>query len=163
MTYTWSPALLHDVEPIVNLAIQHFQTEIDSIFIPSPHAYSRNLAYAVLNQHYHPNTELLSVARAPDNQLLAYNWVKANERHTWSDDLITVVRMVHIDLTLSPRLRIQLVKDMMLQWEQLALAAKNPVVHSTTMRTDSTAFMRLHEQAGYTVRNNSAYKRITPM
>jgi len=161
MNYIWRTATFADVNSIVELAIAHTQKEIESVFIPSPLAYSRNLAYAVLNQTYHPSNELLSVARAADtNQLLAYTWAKANERTEWSDDLLVVARIADVDSKLSARLRIKLIQDMMLQWEQLAHAANNPIVCSTTMRQDQSAFMRLHERAGYLVRGNSAYKRI---
>lgn len=160
MSYIWRPATLHDLDAVVKLAVDQFQKEIDPIFQANPYTYGKNLAYAVLNQNYYPNTELLSVALAPDNQLLAFTWIKANDKPIWSDDLVATVRMVHVDLKLSSRLRLQLIKDMMLQWEQLALAANNPVICSTTIRTDAAGFMRLHEQQGYTVRGNSAYKRI---
>ena len=160
MIYTWRTATLHDLDAVVKLAVDQFQNEIDPIFIANPYTYGKNLAYAVLNQSYYPNSELLSVALAADNRLLAFTWIKANDKPIWSDDLVATVRMVHVDLKLPARLRLQLIKDMMLQWEQLAHNARNPVIASTTIRTDSAAFMRLHEQAGYTVRGNIAYKRI---
>jgi hypothetical protein len=161
MNYTWTFAQLLDVDDIVSMAEQHFQTEIDLIFKPEPLIYARNLAYAVLNQTYYPSSELLTVARDDNNKLLAYNWAKSGDKAFWSDDLMVNVRMVHLDLTLSTRTRIALIKDMMTQWEELAKFSKNPIICSTTMRHNQDAFLRLHERAGYSVRGSYAYKKMS--
>jgi hypothetical protein len=160
MNYTWRVATLGDVEGIVAIANEHFKSEIDTVFTPDPPAYARNLAYAVLNQSYYLGSELLSVALDTDNRIIAYNWAKANDRAWWSDDLMINVRMVHVIMDLPVRIRIQLVKDMMEQWEQLAIYSRNPVIHSSTMRHDQAGFLKLHHRAGYSVRGSSAYKRI---
>jgi hypothetical protein len=160
MNYTWRAATLQDVEPIVDIAKQNFQQEIDQVFTPEPFAYARNLAYAVLNQSYYQGSELLSVALDTNNKIIAYNWAKAHDRSWWSDDTMVNVRMVHVIMDLPVRLRIQLVKDMMNQWEQLAQLARNPIICSTTMRHDQAGFLKLHEREGYSVRGSYAYKRI---
>jgi hypothetical protein len=161
MNYTWTFAQLKDVDDIVSMAEQHFQTEIDLIFKPEPLIYARNLAYAVLNQTYYPSSELLTVARDSNNKLLAYNWAKSGDKAFWSDDYMINVRMVHLDLALSSRTRIKLIKDMMTQWEELAKFSKNPIICSTTMRHNQDAFLRLHERAGYSVRGSYAYKKMS--
>jgi hypothetical protein len=161
MNYTWTFATLADVDAIVKMAEQHFQTEIDLIFKPEPPTYARNLAYAVLNQTYYPGSELLTVAKTDDNTLLAYNWAKSGDRAFWSDDYMVNVRMVHLDLALSTKLRITLIKEMMTQWEELAKFSKNPIICSTTMRHSQDAFLKLHAKAGYSVRGSYAYKKIS--
>ena len=161
MNYNWNFATLADVDSIVNMAEQHFQIEIDLIYKPEPAVYARNLAYAVLNQTYYPGSELLTVARDSDNTLLAYNWAKSGDHAFWSDDAMVNVRMVHLNLELSARLRVKLIKDMMAQWEELARFSKNPIICSTTMRHDQDAFLKLHERAGYSVRGSYAYKKIS--
>jgi hypothetical protein len=87
------------------MAESHFQTEIDSIFTPDPIAYSRNLTYAVVNQFYLPNTEIVSICTDENNKLLAYTWASSTEKAPWSDDSMVVIRMAHVDLTLSSRTR----------------------------------------------------------
>jgi hypothetical protein len=161
MNYTWTFAHLTDVNDIVNMAEQHFQQEIDLIFKPEPPVYARNLAYAVFNQTYYPGSELLTIARSDDNTLLAYNWAKSNDRAFWSDDCMINVRMVHLNLELSARLRVKLIKDMMDQWEELARFSKNPIICSTTMRHSQDAFLKLHEKNGYSVRGSYAYKKVS--
>jgi hypothetical protein len=156
----WRPAIGPDVQDIVHMAEQHFQTEIDTIFQPEPIAYSRNITFAVVSQFYQPNTELLYVARDGNQQLLAYTWARAGERSPWSDDPMIVVRMAHVALNLSARQRITLVQDMIEIWQIFAQQIKCPIICSTTMRRDQDAFLRLHQKAGFDVRGSYAYKRI---
>jgi hypothetical protein len=159
--YSWQLATGLDVPDIVNMAQTHFQTEIDTVFTPDTVAYSRNITFAVVNQFYLPGSDLLTVARAADGKLLAYNWAKSNDRAAWSDDNMVVVRMVHVDLKLSARDRLRIITDMMNQWEQFARATNNPIICSTTMRKDQDAFLKLHSRNGYDVRGSYAYKRLT--
>lgn len=159
--YAWRPAAGTDAADIVAMAEQHFQTEIDSIFTPEPITYSRNITLAVVNQFYNPLKELLSVCRDNDNRLLAYTWVGRGERAAWSDDEMCIVRMAHLDLALTPRQRIQLVKDMIGIWEGWAALCGVDIVCSTTMRRDQSAFLRIHEKMGYDVRGSYAYKKLS--
>lgn len=160
MIHNWLPATGNDVADIVKMAEQHFQIEIDQIFTPEPVTYSRNITLAVVNQFYLPMTELLSVARSDSGKLLAYTWAKSNERASWSDDRMVAVRMAHLALDLSPRIRIELINDMMVLWERFAKFSKTPIICSTTMRNDQQAFLKLHQKAGYDVRGSYAYKRL---
>jgi len=158
--YGWFPAMGTDVNEIVVMAQQHFQNEIDEIFTPDPVAYSRNITFAVVNQFYNPNAELLTVARSQEGRLLAYTWAKSFDHAPWSDDNMIVVRMAHLALDLSARQRVTLIKDMLQLWESFAQLNKNPIICSTTMRREQDAFLKLHKQAGYDIRGSYAYKRI---
>lgn len=160
MIYNWRPATGNDVQHIVKMAQDHFQQEIDLIYTPDPVAYSRNITLAVVNQFYLPTTELLSVTYSDNNQLLAYTWARANERAAWSDDRMIVIRMAHVALDLSPRIRIGLVTDMMTLWENFAKYSQTPIICSTTMRNDQQSFLKLHKRNGYDVRGSYAYKRL---
>jgi hypothetical protein len=159
-SYIWRPATGTDVTAIVDMAVTNFQNEIDTIFTPDPVAYSRNITLAIVNQFFSPTTELVSVAVESDGNLLAYTWAKTNERACWSDDEMLAVRMAHLDLGLSSRNRVLLLRDMLKLWEGFASFAKVPIICSTTMRNDQTAFLKLHQKAGYEVRGSYAYKRL---
>lgn len=161
LKYAWRPADGRDVEAIVDLAVQGFQCEIDTIFEPDPVAYSRNVTLAIIRQFYGPSSELFSVARDESNGLIAYTWAGRNERAPWSDDEMVVVRMAHVDLNLSPRVRVQLIQDMIALWEGFAAFAGVPIICSSTVRGDQAAFLRIHQRAGYDVRGSYAYKRLT--
>ena len=160
MNYTWTFATLNDVDDIVAMAETHFQSEIDLIFTPQPHAYARNLSYAVMNQYYSPGTDLVCVARDENKTLLAYTWAKNGERAWWSDDVMVSVHMAHVDLSLTPRQRVRLVNDMIDHWERFATLCGTAIVCSTTMRYDQDGFLKLHARRGYSVRGSFAYKRL---
>lgn len=161
MEYNWRLADMNDVDEIVALGVANFQHEIDNVFIHSTPAATRNTIFAILNQIYYPATQLVTVCReVGSNRLLAYTFAKSNDRTFWSDDSMVCIQFAHIDLTLSSKLRIRLVKDMMEQWEQFARFAGNQVICSTTMRHDQTAYLKLHTKAGYSVRGSYAYKRL---
>jgi hypothetical protein len=161
MKYTWRPATGHDVHQIVQMAVQHFQTEIDTIFTPDPVAYSRNITLAIVNQFYGPTTELVSVATDTDNNIVAYTWAKTGERSPWSDDEMVIIKMAHLSLHLSSRERVELVKDMLELWDVFARLANVLIICSTTMRKDQQAFLKLHERHGYDVRGSYAYKKLS--
>jgi len=159
--YNWTPASGQDVNDIVGMAVQHFESEIDLIFTPDPVAYARNITFAVVGQFYMPGTSLVSVARDADGKLLAYTWAKTGERAPWSDDNMVSVCMAHVDLTLSARERLALVTDMIHLWEQFARYSNTPIICSTTMRKDQGAFLKLHTRHGYDVRGSYAYKKLS--
>lgn len=161
--YTWTPAHGTDVSDIVAMAESHFQQEIDTVFSPDPVAYSRNITFAVVNQFYLPGSEMIWVARDRAGKLLGYTWAKSSERAAWSDDLMVVVRMAHVDLALSIRDRLRLITDMMRMWEHFAISTNTPIVCSTTMRNDQQAFLKLHARNGYDVRGSYAYKRLSAL
>jgi hypothetical protein len=161
MKYTWRPATGLDVQYIVKMAQDHFETEIDTIFTPDPVAYSRNITHAIVNQFYGPTTELVSVATDINNNIVAYTWAKTGERSPWSDDEMVIVKMAHLSLNLSPRERVELVKDMLHLWDAFARLAQVLIICSTTMRKDQSSFLKLHERHGYDVRGSYAYKKLS--
>jgi len=159
--YSWRPAQADDIPKIVAMAEQHFQSEIDAIFTPQPIVYSRHITFAVVNQYYNPQLELLQVAVDLNNNMIAYTWAKSREYAAWSDDEMISVRMAHVGLNLSTRLRVCLIQDMINIWEGWAKIIGVSIVCSTTMRNDQTAFLKLHAKAGYDVRGSYAYKKLS--
>lgn len=158
--FKWYPATGMDIDSIVKMAVDHFETEIDLIFTPDPICYGRNLTLAVVNQFYLPITELLSVCKDDTGKLLAYTWAVSNQRAPWSDDNMVSIKMAHVDLTLPIKQRLQIVNSMFSLWEGFAKLANNPIVCSTTMRKDQDGFLKLHKRNGYDVRGSYAYKKI---
>ena len=161
MKYTWLPASGTDIPAIVAIAETHFQTEIDDIFVPDPIAYSRNVATAVINQFYTPGSELISVAKSADSgMILAYLWTIRNQRAPWSDEEMSMTRMIHVDMTQSSRTRVRLVQDMIDIQEAWCRAYGIAIVCSTTMRHEQAGFLELHRRAGYSVRGSYCYRRL---
>jgi len=160
MNYSWTQATGSDVPDIVALAESNFQSEIDTIFTPDPIAYARNVSISIVTQFYQPTLEFFYVARDDSGKLLAYTWAKSRDYTAWSDDQMVAIRMVHLNLDLSPRMRVKLIVEMMDMWEQFARAAQAPVICSNTMRHDQGGFLKLHQRMGYDVRGSYAYKRL---
>lgn len=160
--WTWAPATGMDVVGIKDIAESMFQTEIEGIFQPDPIAYMRNITQAVVNQYYSPGSELILVAKTQQNdQIVAYLWVKRNQRAPWSDEEMAMVQMVHVDLSLGSKDRIRLVREMIAAWETWCENFGVKIVCSTTMRRDQSAFLRIHQQCGYDVRGSYCYKRLS--
>jgi hypothetical protein len=160
-TWTWQSASGPDVNHIVAIAQRHFESEIDQVFVPDPIAYARNVMLAVVTQFYNPGSELVKVAK--DNAtgaILAYVWAKRNHRSPWSDQEMIMVQMVHLDLELSVRKRLQLVREMIMCWEEWGVQYNIPVVCSTTMRNDQQGFLEIHRRMGYDVRGSYCYKLL---
>lgn len=160
-TWTWVPATGGDINHIVAIAQRHFETEIDQVFEPDPIAYARNITQAVVSQFYSPGSELLQVALDQTNhQVLGYVWVARGERAAWSDQELALVRMVHVDLDLPVRQRIRMITEMIEIWETWAIRYHIPIICSTTMRNDQSAFLRIHSRCGYDVRGSYCYKKM---
>lgn len=159
-SFNWRSANGKDVIPIVDLANEYFNQEINNIFTIDTLAGSRNVTLAIVNQFYHPNSELVKVAEDSTGKIVAYVWAKSNQRAVWSDENMTVINMAHASLDLTSRQRVQLVFDMIKLWEQFAQESGAKVICSTTMRHDQRAFLKVHQRAGYDVRGSYAYKRL---
>jgi hypothetical protein len=161
MMWRWQPTTGADVPHMVQMAEEHFQSEIDLIFTPDPVAYARNLTMATVAQFYNPQAELLTVAKEHETgAILAYTWAVRGERTPWSDDEMVFAKMAHVDLSLPVRQRLRLVTGMVLAWETWARQCGIPIVCSTTMRRDQNGFLELHRKLGYDVRGSYAYKRL---
>lgn len=161
MTWSWHSTTGVDVQPIVNMAVSHFQCEVDQLFEPDPLVYARNLTLATVEQFYNPGSQLLKVAKEHETQrILAYTWAISNEKMPWSDEAMICVRMAHVDLSLPVRQRLRLITGMIVLWETWARESGIDMVCSTTMRRDQTGFLELHRRLGYDVRGSLAYKRL---
>ena len=160
-TWRWRPAAGTDVEAITDLALIYYRTESEDIFTNSPVEYSRRITLAIVNQFYNPRKELVSVAESTVNRsIVAYTWAERGHHVAWSAEELISIQMAHVDLALSARDRVFLCAQMMRMWEVWAEACEVPIINSSTVRTDQTAFLNLHRSAGYQVRGSVAYKRL---
>lgn len=159
MQHTWKLATPADSQDIMNLNLM-VQHEVDTIFNFNPNVLSHHIVSALVNQFYQSRSNLIATARDENNRLLAYTWVKTGEHSMWSSEEVASVRMAHVDPNLSVRQRILLLDEMIELWERFAQLNDIPIIHSNTLRTEQSAFLRLHSRAGYTVRGSIAYKRV---
>ena len=160
LKYAWRPATLNDIDVMIELTARNFAAEITDLFEPDAWAGARNLATAIVNQYYQPNSEIISVAVDNSDKMVAWTWAQSNHTLPWSDQRMVMVRMAHVELDLSGRDRVRLVQDMIALWEGFAHFAGVDIVCSTTMREDQAGFLRIHQGAGYDVRGSYALKRL---
>ena len=159
MIYTWRPATGLDVNAITELTWTIFH-EVETIFNPDQLTFKRNLTFAIVNQFFNPNDEIVQIATDANNVLLAYTWAKAGEKAVWSDDEILAIRLAHPDPNLSPRVKIKLLNDMLDMWDNFAISNNIKIISSNTMRKEQNAFLKLHERRGYQLRGSYAYKKL---
>jgi hypothetical protein len=95
-----------------------------------------------------------------DQEVIAYSWVRRNNFMTYAPEEVAEVLFAHVRLDQSVRVRILLIEQMIAQWQLWCQCAGIPVLVSSSIRADQTAFLRLHERAGFTVRGSMAFKRI---
>ena len=101
------------------------------------------------------------MAREPGTgRLLGYTWAMRNQYAPWSREEMVAIRIAHVALDIPVRERMFLCAQMLRMWEKFADACEIKIICSTTMREDQRGFLRLHQEAGYTVRGSIGYKRL---
>lgn len=162
MSLIWTPAVGADVDDIARLAEDNFRSEVENEFeIDIPHL-KYSITLAVVHQFYNPASTLLRILRDESGRIIAYTWAKSGDQAVWSRDRVLNIMMAHCDMSISPRTRIAILKDMLNMWEDYARYSQCSVISSSTIRGDQSAFLRLHERQGYSVRGSVAYKRVKP-
>jgi hypothetical protein len=160
MQTKWNRATLGDVADLLELSKQYFEHDAHDVFPSDARVLEQNLAHAVLQQHYNPWSNCVLIARDQAHKILAYTWIVRGERVCYSSEEIAMVRMAHVDMSLSTRNKIQLLTDMLQFWQTWAQECGIAMICSSTVRNDQTAFLRLHQRHGYSVRGSICYKRI---
>jgi len=157
--WQWSRPIHTDVEAILELVDQNYSREIDPIFTPNRSRMAYHLHRAILGQTYATQEDFLSVAKQ-GQQTIAWAWLTRGKYQVYADEEMAVGEFIHVDLNLSPRQRIRLVAQILEQWIAYCELMRIPVLTSTSIRAEQTAFMRLHSQFGFSVRGSFAYRRI---
>lgn len=158
MNYTWTQANVNDATDIMALNLK-VQFEVDTIYNFNPNVLAHNIVTGLVNQFY-TGKDLIVTVRDSNARLLAYTWAHAGERSIFSAEEILGIRMAHVDPELSSRQRVMLIKDMLVIWERYAQLQNIPIIVSNTLRQEQSAFLKLHSNAGYTLRGSQAYKRV---
>ena len=157
----WRLAEQRDITAIVDMAKTLFQIEIEEILRPDPYYYAWNLDKAITDQRYNLSSQFLALAEdTTTGQLLAYTWISRGNRTPYSQDEMAEAKMAHVNLKLSTRDRINLLRDMIDLWERWAVAIGVPVIVSTSIRSEQEAFLHLHSRAGYVIKGSIAWKRL---
>jgi hypothetical protein len=159
-TWTWRLATMNDVDAIVALAQDQFQREVEHFITPDPQLYATNLFHAVVNQTFDKCSEQLIVA-VENDKLIGYAWIQRGVHMPFSREEMAEARFIHTDQKLPKRKLITLLAQILQQWELWAQICGVKVICSSTIRSSQDAFLKLHEQAGYSVRGSIAFKRLS--
>ena len=160
--YTWRRAAGTDVTAIMDLTRRHFRSEATAVWSIDEQWFGRCLTVDIVNQFFNPGSALVAVAESDQGRLLAYVWAERGVKTVWSAEEMVAIKIVHIDLDLSARIRLQLTREMMDLWELWTESISVPVICSSTMRGEQSAFLRLHQRRGYDCRGSICYKRLGP-
>lgn len=161
---------LHDVDDIVELADSCFGQEADGILKRDRSVFRKNVTLASTLQLFDKGKEFLAVCRGERvvntmmgesavDALLAYCWFDRGGYTTYSNEEISNAKFHHVDLSLPARQRVKLIHEMIDQHILWAHAWGIPVVCSTSIRSEHSAFMKIHKKRGFTVNGSYAWIR----
>ena len=112
---------LSDVEDILAMAKDHFEMEVDGILKTDPQVMRKSVTMVATYQLFDRHREFLAVCRGEElliegnhipGDLLAYCWFDRGGYTTYSTDEISNAKFHHVDLRLSPRVRVRLINEM---------------------------------------------------
>jgi hypothetical protein len=162
---------LHDVEDIVEMADSVFGHEADGILTRDKNVFRKNVTIATTVQVFDKSKEFIAVCRGPkvidtflgqaevNDALLAYCWFDRGGYTTYANEEISNAKFHHVDLELSPRLRVRLINEMIDQHILWADRWYIPVVCSTSIRAEHDGFMKIHKKRGFAVNGSYAWIR----
>ena len=149
---------IRDVEDMIEMSDSFFGTEADGIVTRSRDVFRHRLTVACTEQLFNKSREFIAVCRVSD-KLLGFCWFDRGGYTTYAHDEISNAKMHHLDLSLSPRIRVRLVNEMIDQHILWAHTWGVPVVCSTSIRADHDGFMKIHKKRGFTVNGSYAWIR----
>ena len=159
---------LTDVEDIVAMAKDHFEMEVDGILKTDPQVMRKSVTMVATYQLFDRHREFLAVCRDEElliegnripGELLAYCWFDRGGYTTYSTDEISNAKFHHVDLRLSPRVRVRLINEMIDQHILWAHTWGIPVICSTSIRAEHNGFMKIHKKRGFEVNGSYAWVR----
>jgi hypothetical protein len=163
-TWRWGQASGADTNDIVDMALVDYGMETDNIFRNDTVEYARNVTMAIVNQFYNPKMELFSVAKdVGTGALLGYTWAIRGQYSPWSKEEMVGIKIAHVNQNCTVKQRIFMCAQMIRMWEIWARACEINIICSSTVRTEQTAFLNLHRQAGYDIRGSICYKRLNQL
>ena len=166
---------LHDVDDIVDMADSVFGHEADGILTRDKAVFRKHVTIATTVQVFDKSKEFIAVCRddpipepntkwnaktgEADQKLLGYCWFDRGGYTTYANEEISNAKFHHVDLELSPRLRVRLINEMIDQHILWANRWGIPVVCSTSIRAEHDGFMKIHKKRGFTVHGSYAWLR----
>ena len=162
---------LHDVEEIVEMADVLFGQEVDGVIHRDRNVFRHRLTMATTEQLFNKGKEFIAICRGHaivnrgwyfedvEDRLLAYCWFDRGGYTTYSNEEISNAKFHHLDLNLPAKTRVKLINQMIDQHILWANAWGIPIICSTSIRSEHSGFMRIHEKRGFKVNGSYAWIR----
>lgn len=154
----WRRAEYTDVNDIVNATLE-LQGEIQGTLPVDQRLFRYHLAVDILQQNWDAGRSLVAVAEN-QQRFLGYFWLTRGHYNVWNPRETAQFKFIQFWSDLPARLRYRLTCDTLEQGELWCRLHGIPVLISSSMRRDYQAFMRLHQQRGYTVAGSYAWKNL---
>jgi len=157
--WSWVRPTHQDVPAIVELSDRTDSQDIVGILTKNPTRLHYHLHQSILETAYGFNKQLVSIARQ-DDQIIAWSWLTRDKFSPYADEEMAIAEICTVAPELPVKSKIKLIAQTLDIWSAWCLLNGIPVLTSNTIRAEQSAFMRLHEQAGFTIRGSFAYRRI---
>ena len=148
---------LTDVEDIIEMADGYF-VDTGEVLKKDKQLFRKHLTVACTVQVFDRSKEFIAVCR-DEGKMVGYCWFDRYGYATYSSEEISNAKFHHVDSSLSARLRIRLINEMI---DQHILWANNcgvPIICSTSIRPEHSGFMKIHAKRGFTVNGSYAWIR----
>ena len=149
---------LYDIDDVVTLGQKLLDLE-GSCLKTDPNVFRHQMTMIATNQIFDKTRDFFAVARNDKDELLGYCVFDRGGYTAYSRDEISNAKFHHCAVELSPRTRIKLIDEMIDQHLLWANKCGIPVVCSTSIKTEHSVFMRLHERRGFVVNGSYAWIR----
>lgn len=150
---------LTDIDEIVFMADSYF-VDTGGVLNKSKDLFRRHVTVATTVQVFDKHREFIAVCRDSDSQkLLGYCWFDRGGYTAYSADEISNAKFHHVDSSLSPRVKIRILNEMIDQHILWAHNCNVPVICSTSIRPEHDVFMKMHKKRGFIVNGSYAWIR----
>jgi len=160
-TWRWRFAELTDVDELIQIMVAQSSFEIANIFSYNEKLMAKKISMAIIEQQYnHLGEQLIVATDNISNKILAFSWYTREHWAMYSADEFAEGVIIELEQTQSTRNKITLLAQIIQQNFMWCFICQIPVIVSNTLRNNQQAFLKLYEQAGFTIRGSMAYRRI---
>ena len=160
-TWTWRFAELTDVNELQELISSQSRFEVSGIFSVEDDLMIKKLSIGIVEQNYNKLGEQLLVAT--DNtskKIIAFSWLTRGHWPMYSSMEYAEGVIVELDQSISNRIKITLLAQIIQQNELWCRICGIPVLTANTLRHKQSGFLKLYQQAGFIIRGSLAYLKI---
>jgi hypothetical protein len=160
-TWRWRFAELTDVKELQELISNQSRFEVSDIFSVEDDLMVKKLSIGIVEQQYnHLGEQLIVAVDNTSNKIIAFSWFTRGHWPMYSSMEFAEGVIIELDQTQSTRNKITLLAQIIQQNFMWCFICQIPVLLSNTLRHNQQAFLKLDEQAGFTIRGSMAYRHI---